>query len=53
MSQEDEALELHRKNPGKISVEASVEINGKEDLGLVYTPGVAAPCKKIAEDKNK
>jgi len=53
MSQEDEALELHSKNPGKISVEASVEINGKEDLGLVYTPGVAAPCKKIAEDKEK
>ena len=53
MSQEDEALELHKKNPGKISVEASVEINGKEDLGLVYTPGVAAPCKKIAEDEEK
>jgi len=53
MSQEDEALELHSKNPGKISVEACVEINGKEDLGLVYTPGVAAPCKKIAEDKEK
>lgn len=53
MSQEDEALELHKKNPGKISVEASVEINGKEDLGLVYTPGVAAPCKRIAEDEEK
>ena len=51
MSNEEEALELHERNPGKISVEASVEINGKEDLGLVYTPGVAEPCRKISEDK--
>ena len=53
MSNKEEALELHSKNPGKISVEPSVEINGKEDLGLVYTPGVAEPCKKIAEDKEE
>ena len=53
MSNKEEALELHSKNPGKISVEPSVEINGKEDLGLVYTPGVAEPCKKIAEDEKE
>ena len=53
MTDKEEALELHSKNPGKISVEPSVEINGKEDLGLVYTPGVAEPCKKISEDKSE
>lgn len=53
MSRREEALDLHSKNPGKISVEASVEINGKEDLGLVYTPGVAEPCKEISKDKEK
>lgn len=53
MTNREEALELHSKNPGKISVEPSVEINGKEDLGLVYTPGVAEPCKEISEDKEK
>lgn len=53
MSNDEEALELHSKNPGKIDVEASVEINGKKDLGLVYTPGVAAPCREISEDKRK
>jgi len=53
MSNKEEALELHSKNPGKISVEPSVEINGKKDLGLVYTPGVAEPCKKIAEDEKE
>lgn len=51
MSQEEDALKLHEKNPGKISVETSVEIKGKEDLSLVYTPGVAAPCKKISENE--
>jgi len=50
MVDRDEALELHNKNPGKISVEPSVEINSKEDLNLVYTPGVAEPCREIAED---
>ncbi len=53
MTKREEALELHSKNPGKISVDPSVEINGKEDLGLVYTPGVAEPCKEISEDKEK
>ncbi len=53
MTNREEALELHSKNPGKISVEPSVEINGKEDLGLVYTPGVAEPCKEISKDKEK
>ncbi|WEL22921.1 NAD(P)-dependent malic enzyme [Candidatus Nanohalovita haloferacivicina] len=46
-----EALELHSKNPGKITVEPSIEIEDKEDLAMVYTPGVAEPCKEIAEDK--
>ncbi len=48
-----EALDLHRKNPGKISVEASVEIDSLADLDLVYTPGVAEPCKEIDADREK
>jgi malate dehydrogenase (oxaloacetate-decarboxylating) len=50
MTRRDEALELHSKNPGKISVEPSVEIEDREDLELVYTPGVADPCEEIEED---
>lgn len=53
MESKNEALKLHSKVPGKISVEASVDIETKEDLGLVYTPGVAEPCKKIAKDKKQ
>lgn len=51
MTREQEALGLHSKNPGKITVDPSVKIEGKQDLGLVYTPGVAEPCKKISENK--
>lgn len=51
MSNKEKALKLHSRNPGKISVNPSVKIEGKEDLNLVYTPGVAEPCKKIAENK--
>lgn len=50
MVNREKALDLHSKNPGKISVEASVDIDGVEDLNMVYTPGVAEPCKKIAQD---
>lgn len=53
MNNREKALELHSKNPGKITVENSVKINGKKDLGLVYTPGVAEPCKEISKDKEK
>ncbi|MFB6159065.1 MAG: NADP-dependent malic enzyme [Candidatus Nanohalobium sp.] len=49
----EEALELHERNPGKIEVNPSVEIEDAHDLELVYTPGVAEPCKQIEEDSEK
>ncbi|PSH00770.1 MAG: NAD-dependent malic enzyme [Nanohaloarchaea archaeon SW_7_46_7] len=53
MVERDEALDLHSKNPGKISVKPSVEIGTRQDLNLVYTPGVAEPCREIDKDKDK
>ncbi|MFB6174712.1 MAG: NADP-dependent malic enzyme [Candidatus Nanohalobium sp.] len=53
MVDREEALELHSKNPGKISVEPSVEIESREDLNLVYTPGVAEPCREISRGREK
>ena len=53
MVDREEALKLHSENPGKISVEPSVEINSVDDLNLVYTPGVAEPCREISKDKEK
>lgn len=45
------ALELHEEIQGKISTELKTELNNKEQLSLVYSPGVAEPCKKIHENE--
>ncbi|WEL19101.1 NAD(P)-dependent malic enzyme [Candidatus Nanohalococcus occultus] len=53
MTNREDALNLHSKKPGKISVEPAVKVETKEDLNLVYTPGVAEPCREIAKDSRK
>ena len=46
-----EALEFHsHKRPGKIEIIASKNMITKRDLALAYSPGVAAPVKKISEN---
>ena len=46
-----EALEFHsHKRPGKIEIIASKNMTTKRDLALAYSPGVAAPVKKISEN---
>lgn len=47
------ALELHKNNKGKISVESKIPLETKEDLSLAYTPGVAEVSSAIFKDKNK
>ena len=49
----ERALELHKNNQGKLAVHSKVPLNSAEDLTLAYTPGVAAPCLAIKEDKRK
>ena len=44
----EESLNLHRSLKGKIRVSAKMDVRSKEDLSLVYSPGVAAPCRAIA-----
>lgn len=51
MGIEEQALHAHRKWKGKLEVNSKSKIRSKEDLSIAYTPGVAEPCKKIAEDK--
>ncbi|MGB0885659.1 MAG: NAD(P)-dependent malic enzyme [Chitinophagales bacterium] len=48
-----DALFLHEKLRGKIGIAPKMNVIDKEDLSLVYSPGVAAPCLAIAENKNK
>ena len=46
------SLELHEKHKGKINVVSKVKVETKEDLSIVYTPGVAEPCKEIAKQRD-
>ena len=46
----DASLRLHEILKGKLEVKSKVPIRTKEDMGLLYTPGVAEPCRKIAAD---
>jgi len=45
----EEALKLHEENKGKIEVISKTEVKDMHDLAVVYTPGVAEPCRKIHE----
>ncbi len=42
-----ESVALHEKLKGKISISNKIEVTSKEDLSLVYSPGVAEPCMEI------
>src|SRR6185436_4509839 len=45
------ALDYHRlPRPGKLSVEPTKRMATQRDLGLAYSPGVAAACMEIAAD---
>ena len=51
MTTNEKALMLHEKWNGKLETASKCTIKTREDLALAYTPGVAEPCKLIAEDK--
>ncbi|MBO4863228.1 MAG: NAD-dependent malic enzyme [Eubacterium sp.] len=44
------SLKMHEENQGKLEVNLKVPVETKEDLSTAYTPGVAEPCRKIAEN---
>ena len=46
----EKSLELHRQWRGKIETTPKMDIATRRDLALAYTPGVAEPCKVIAQD---
>ena len=53
MDVNQESLKLHYEMQGKIEVVSRKPIQTREDLSLVYTPGVAEPCRAIAADYEK
>ena len=51
MTTTEKALMLHEQWNGKLETVSKTPVKSREDLSLAYTPGVAEPCKVIAEDK--
>lgn len=51
MTNAEKALMIHEEWNGKFETTPKMQIRTREDLALAYTPGVAEPCKVIAEDK--
>ena len=41
---------MHEQWQGKLETVPKMRIETREDLALAYTPGVAEPCRKIAEN---
>lgn len=50
MTTNEKALALHEKWHGKLETVSKTPVKTREDLSLAYTPGVAEPCKVIADD---
>ncbi|MBQ2115894.1 MAG: NADP-dependent malic enzyme [Lachnospiraceae bacterium] len=51
MTIQERALELHKEWNGKLETVSKTPVKSREALSLAYTPGVAEPCKVIAENK--
>lgn len=47
----EEALKLCKENQGKLQFVSKVPLKDRHDLSIVYTPGVAEPCKEIKLNK--
>ncbi len=43
------AIDFHKKYNGKIKIELKAPCNSKEQLSMLYTPGVADVCRQIAQ----
>lgn len=53
MNINEESLKLHYELGGKIEVVCRKKIENKDDLSLLYTPGVAEACIEIHKDYDK
>ncbi|MBS7239676.1 MAG: NADP-dependent malic enzyme [Acetatifactor sp.] len=51
MTTNEKALMMHEKWNGKLETVSKTPVKSREDLAIAYTPGVAEPCKVIAQDK--
>lgn len=47
----EESLKAHELHKGKVEVVSKMKLEDKDDLSIAYTPGVAEPCRRIADNK--
>ena len=52
MNLNEEALQVHKEHNGKLATVPKAKLEDAHDLSVLYTPGVAEPCRKIREDKD-
>ena len=48
-----EAINRHRASRGKVSIASKMKVETMEELSIAYTPGVAAVCLAIDQDKSE
>jgi malate dehydrogenase (oxaloacetate-decarboxylating) len=48
----EKAISLRKEHQGTLEVAAKATLASREDLSVIYTPGVAEPCKLIKQDKD-
>ena len=53
MTNTEQALALHKQWNGKLDTTPKCQVKSREDLAIAYTPGVAEPCKAIAQNKEE
>ena len=53
MTNTEQALALHKQWNGKLDTTPKCQVKSREDLAIAYTPGVAEPCKVIAQNKGE
>ncbi|MEM7249148.1 MAG: NADP-dependent malic enzyme [Acidobacteriota bacterium] len=50
---DERSLVVHEQLRGKIGLHVKLPVRNRDDLSLAYTPGVAEPCRVIAEDRSR
>jgi len=51
MTTNEQALLMHETWNGKLEITSKAPVRSREDLSIAYTPGVAEPCRVIAQNK--
>ncbi len=49
---QERALAISKEKHGKLEIRPKVDVNSMDDLSVAYTPGVAAVCTEIANNKD-